>query len=725
MADSTDINNYNAQNQFPEEFGNEVAEQHLWDYIHIVLQRLPLALAVFASIVILTALYTWTRTPEYQAKSRLLIERSQIDLTNINDIYDTAPVGLSQRDYIETRVKMILSRPVMEKTLQSTDLISDPTFAESRDPANKLMNMLNVNAVRNSQLIDVSIQHENPKKAATIVNSVVKAFSDENAKRRMGVSEEGLLELRKKADELRAKLDTASRKLHEFMAKNKIVSFEKAQNIVVERLRELNRNLTQFQPERIELQAKVAAADAVVNKGQSIDTLPDVIRSEVIRQLKIDLARAEQEYAQMLLRLGENHAQVRAVSAQIDTIKTKLTQEASAILTSLRTQYDQMLKEEKLLQKALSDQEEVVLRFNRLAVEYDLLARAKNSVEKAYDTIITRIEEINMNRMGGQGEDVFTISKAEIPTQKAWPEPVKNMGIGIVLALACSVGLCFFIDYMDTTIKNEPDVIKILNSTVLGGIPDVSTEIENNKNLPILATLDSKNEFAESLRNIRTAISFNSPDRNPRSLIVTSTLKSEGKSLVSANLAVAYTQTGKRTLLVDADMRRPSLARNLNIKTDKGLSNLLAGKDDDINSMAVSTNVENLFLLPSGPVPPNPVELLDTERFAQVVKLAESNFDVVIFDTPPSASMVDALVMSRHVKTVILVARSFTSPKSAAQKVVETFRHHGPALTGVVLNNLDVPKHRYYHPYYYGYYSKYDDYYHAPEKKKKLMSRKS
>jgi len=691
---------------------DDMPEVHLWDYVQVVLQRLPLALWVLAGVLVLTALYTWTRTPRYEAKSRLLIEKSGINLTDIKDVYDPTSVGISQREYLQTRAKLILSRPVIEKTLQATDLISDPGFAKSRDPVEKLTGILVVEPIRNSQLIDVSIQRENPKQAAAIVNSVVRMFREENAKRRMGVSDEGLVELRKKAEQLRGKLDKASRELYSFMVQNKMVSFEKAQNIVVERLRELNRNLTSFQPMRMKLQAKVEAAEVAMAKGVSADSLPDVIDSPVIRALKLDLAQVEQEYAQMLVRLGEKHAQVEAASSKMESVRTKLALEAGAILSSVQTEYRQALGEEKLLKEALAEQEEAVLRLNRLGLEYDLLARSKHSVEKAYDTVIRRIEEIGMNRMGGQGEDVFVISRAEIPTKVAWPRPMKNMAVGFMLAVALAVGLCFFLDYMDTTVKDEADVVNVLGSTVLTGIPDAVKELDNSDGSPVAMMQQPRSQFAEAFRSLRSAIAFSGGQNPPRTLMITSALPGEGKSLVAASLAIAEAQAGKKTLLVGADMRKPTLHRLLGLKSQKGLSNMLAQKEVTLEDSVVETNIKGLFLLPSGPIPPNPVELLDADRFDEIVKETESLFDIVVFDTPPSLALVDALVMGRKVDRAILIARSFVVPKAAAAQVVKRFRRNAVQFLGVVLNNVDLPKQRYYHYHpYYGYYGRYGSYY--------------
>jgi capsular exopolysaccharide synthesis family protein len=303
---------------------------------------------------------------------------------------------------------------------------------------------------------------------------------------------------------------------------------------------------------------------------------------------------------------------------------------------------------------------------------------------------------------------MFVISRALPATQKSSPNHTKNMLLTFILATAASVGLCFFLDYLDTAIKSETDVKTILGATVLAGVPNAATEMTGTSNPDLIAHEYPKGHAAEAFRSLRTALAFAMPDSPLKSLVVTSTLPSEGKSLMAVNLAIAQAHASRKTLIVDADLRKPRLHRVFAVSPGKGLSNLLAGETTTaLDRVVLQTSIENLSFLPSGPLPPNPVEILDSKRFASAVEEMKTKFDTVIFDSPPSLTLVDALVMARFTEGLLLVVRSFSTSKGAARQLVEMVRRANLRLLGVVLNNIDVPG-----GYYYGgYYRRYQYYY--------------
>lgn len=684
-----------------------LSDVHLWDYVQVVLQRFPLAITVFLSVVVIALIYTVTRTDRYRAVARVLIERGKIDLTNQKGAYDSATGG-NQREFMSTQVTLITSRPVMEAVIEKANLLSDPDFKKMRDPVEALSSAVMAIQVRNTDLIDISIERENAGQAATIVNAVVDSFLAENRKRRMGVSEQGLVELQKKAESLREELVISTAALQDFMVDKKIVSFEKAQNITVERLRDLSRAVTRAEPARMALQARVEAADDAIKAGESVDSLPNVVSSGVVRVLKLELARLAQDYSQLVLRLGENHPKLQAISIQMDAVRTKIAMEAATVLTSLRIEYEQAKHEERLLKEALREQEEEVFLFNKLAGEYDLLKQRKMLVERSYNTICRRAGEIDLNRMGGQGDNIFVISRAWTPSQKSWPNRTKNMLVAVMLGSGLAIGLCFFLDYMDTTIKGEPDVRGLLRSTVLAGIPNMMDEVAEGE-VPDLVALDKpRSNFAEAFRSLRTALAFSVHGESLRSMVVSSTLPGEGKTIVAVNLAIAQAQISRKTLLVDGDMRKPRLHKIFAVSSDKGVSNLLADSGEcNLDDMVMATNIKNLYYLPCGPIPGNPVELLDSERFGKLIAEMESKFDMVVIDSPPGYSLVDSLVIGKHVGGLVLVTRSFVTPKQAARQCVERLRVAGVRLLGVVLNNIDLPGSYYGGAYYDGRYGQY------------------
>ena len=690
-----------------DEWTNEESQGlHLWDYLAVVQQRLPVAAGVFLLVVVLTALYAWTRTPRYTATSRLLVESRGVNLTAMPDAYDPARTSLTQRDIIQTQVQLIKSTPVMEAVLQQGFLAQSKDFRESKDPVRQLAELIQVTPARSGYVLDVSAERENAQEAAQIVNAVVSAYLAGNRQRRMGVSDDGIAELKKKSEELRVRLDETTAALHAFMVTNKMVSFEDAQNIVVERLKGLNNNLMKAEPARIQAEAHYRTAEAAMKAGQA-ESIPGVLESTLINGLKVDMSRLEQQYSEMQARLGDKHPQLQSVVAQIDALRTKVAMESAHIVDALRGSYEQALNEEKMLREELSKQEEAVLQFNELAATYNLFRQSRDSVQESYSAIIRRIDELSVSQLSGQGDNVFVVSRAEVPQEKSWPSRSRMLLLGIFFGGLLAVGFCFFLDYMDTTIKGEADVRTILKSVVIGGVPSAEPEAGDESFDDLFALKKPRSHFAEAFRSTRTALAFSSTDKPLRTLVVTSTMPSEGKTLTAVNLAIAHAQAGKRTLLVDTDMRKPRLHAVFNCRGDVGISNLLASGSLDPESVIEKTGIDNLFYLPTGPVPPNPVEMLDSVRFGKLIDELMTHYELIIFDSPPALNLVDALVIGKRVDGLVMVTRTFVTNKFAAQQVAKQIFASKVKMLGVMLNNVDMPAGTYYSSYYYGRYGSY------------------
>jgi|BioPla2DNA2_1021312.scaffolds.fasta_scaffold03029_9 capsular exopolysaccharide synthesis family protein len=689
---------------------------HLWDYVAVVRQRLPVAAGVFLLVVAATVLYAWTRTPRYTATSRLLIENKGVNLTSMQDAFDPGRSALTQRDLIQTQVQLIKSTPVMEAVLQQGFLAQSKDFRESKDPVRQLAELIQVTPARSGFVLDVSVERESPTEAARIVNAVVSSYLAENRRRRMGVSDEGIAELKKKAEELRVRLNESTTALHAFMATNRMVSFEDAQNIVVDRLKGLNQNLMKAEPLRMQAEAHYRTAEAAMKAGQA-ESIPGVQASTLINGLKTDLARLEQQYSEMRARLGDMHPQLQSTIAQMDAIRTKLAMESTYVVDALRGRYEQALNEEKMLREELRKQEEAVLQFNELAAKYNLFRQSRDSIQEAYSTIIRRIDELNVSQLSGQGDSVFVVSRAEVPQEKSWPSRSRMLLMGIFFGGLLAIGVCFFLDYMDTTIKGESDVRTLLNSSVIGGVPSAEAEAGDAAFDDLFAVNKPRSHFAEAFRSARTALAFSMVDKPLRSVVVTSAMPAEGKTLTAVNLAVAHAQAGKRTLLIDADLRKPRVHAVFNGRSDVGLSNLLASGKLESETAIVQAGIANLFYMSSGPVPPNPVELLDSGRFGRRLEEWLKKYEMIVFDAPPMLNLADALVIGKHMDGAVLVVRTFVTNKYAAQQVARQIAASKIKLLGVLLNNVDMPSGAAYSSYYY---SRYGGYYgDRPETAKK------
>jgi capsular exopolysaccharide synthesis family protein len=683
---------------------NEGQSIHLLDYVAIVRQRLPVAIGVFIAVTILTALYAWTRSPRYTATSRLLIENRGVNFTSMQDAFDPTRSTSAQRDLMQTQVQLLTTKPVMEDVLRLGFLDNSPDFQHARDPASYLARQIKATPAPSGFVLDVSVEREDPVEAAQIVNAVVDAFLMESRNRRLGVSDEGIAELRKKSDALRLRLDEETAALHAFLVSNSMVSFEDAQNIVVERLKGLNKTLMDAEPKRMQAEARYTAAKAAMTAGEAPESIPGVLGSSLIANLKLKIAEKEQEFT-AYANMGENHPKVVQLQAQLSALKEQLQTEYENIVASLKGVYEEARQEVEMVSAELARQKEEVQHYNELAGQYNLLRQSRDSAQEAYSQIIRRIDELDISQLSGQGDNVFVVSKAEVPQTPSWPSRRKMLLIGLFLGAMLGIALCFFLDYMDTTIKNDTDVQTYLSASVLGAVPAIEREADEAPFDDLFALSSPRSHFAESFRTARTALAFTATDAPIQAFVVSSTLPSEGKSITSINLAIAYAQVGKKVLLVDADMRKPRLHDVFKAPARKiGLSNLLrADGEEDPATQIVTTAVEGLDLLPSGPLPPNPVELLDSARFAALLEKLRATYGIIIFDAPPSLDMVDALVLARHTDGIVLVTRAFSTNKYAARQVAQQVAASKARLLGVILNNVDMPTGAYssYYSYYY------------------------
>ena len=700
------------QPDFEEQNESLFPEVHLWDYVQIVVQRLPLAILVFSIVVGLALIYSLTRADRYTASARLLVDPSSINVTDFKNAIDPSMSTIGKREFMQTQAMLVTSRPVLEKVIADLNLLASPDVESAKNPVKRLSELITVTPVRNTHLITVSAEREDAAQASAIVNSVVGAYLAANRARRLGVSDEGLEQLNEKSDLLRDRLEAATSELQQFMTANDMVSYEKTQSVVMDRLRSLNTTLSNLQPRRMGVESWVTSAQASIAAGNSITSLPNINDAPVIKELKLDLANLQHEYSQLLHRLGEKHPQLLAISTQLDSVQVRMAMEAQEIMVSQQGLLTQLTAEEALLNEAIDAQEKVVRDFNILADQMAVLKQNRDSIEGPYNRIITRVEEISINKIGAQGENIFIDTPAVKPVTKSWPSHGKNLLIAIILGGGLAVGLCFFLDYMDTTIKSDNDVRRYLGSAVIGGIPGVTSKKElKGGQVDTIANHNPTSHAAEAFRSLRTSLTFARPNKRIEVLVVSSTMPAEGKSMTAINLAITNAASSRRTLLIDADMRKPRLHNVFSTSSEHGLSSYLTEKKVTLPEVVSPTEIESLDFMKCGPLPRNPAELLDSSRFTEMLTEARQAYDMVVIDSPPGFALVDPLIIARQADGLLLVVRSFVTPKEIAGQLSQRLRDAGADLLGICLNNVDVPRggHGYgNYRYQYGkYYKKY------------------
>ena len=684
----------------------EASAFSVWSILALIRQRLHIAVGVFLVVIAAVAAYAWTRVPKYTATARLLIETRAVNLTDTQDAFDPLRGNIAQRDVIQTQVQLLTSTPVLKRVLQSGVFDDDDSLRQSKDPVARLAKMIKVLPATSGYILDVSATSGDPVRAAAVVNALVDAYRVENRARRTNVSDDGIVELKKKSENIRTRLDAESAALQAFMVSNRMVSFEEAQNIIVERLQGINKNLIATEPKRVLAETQFRNAREALDSKAPVESIPGVLESSIISSLKMELAKLTRQESDLASTYGENHTQLKSVRTQIDALQQQIKDEAERIVEGLRGRYEQILGEESLLRKELEDQEVEVLRFNELAAQYRLLRQTRDSLQENYNSLIRRIDELDISNLSGQGDSVFIISRAEVPNVPSWPNRKKLLAIGGFFGLLLAIAVCFLLDYLDTTIKGETDVQTYVRRPLLGSVPTGENSDSGSPFNDFYALDNPRSNFAEAFRTIRTYLSFSVPDHPVRALAVSSTGPAEGKSLCAVNLAIASALANKRTLIVDADLRKPRLGKVFPDAPAIGLSDLLAGDSTfTADQLLFPTKVPNLSFLSAGTIPPNPVELLESNRFARLLETLSQSFDLVIFDTPPCLNMVDALVIARQTDGIVYVLRSFASNKFATQQSVRQIELANVNILGAILNDVDLQKSHYYYYYSSKYYS--------------------
>jgi len=719
----------------------EEIEIHLWDYVRVVLSRLQIAVTVFLGVLVIAGIYSLTRVPKYEAKARLEIQSRKIDILNTRSTYEEDTGGYN-REFIPTQLKWMTSKPVMERILKDhPNIQNQPEIRDSQDPVKALQQQFKVGQERNTRLVNVAVLHESGKVATDYVNALVDAYQKTDRERRSGVSSQGIEDLTQQKEEQRFKLQAAEQEIRKFKEENKITSFDQEYEIRYEALKGLNESKYRAEPNRIALQAKVEAAERAAGNIKKLQTLPNVLQTKIYADLLTRLTNLQADYEEAKLKFGANHQALNGLVAQMNHLEESLQGITVSLIEMTIIENETATKEAQMLQASIIAAENRIAEINNLALDYDELKSEHDNIQANFKKVSERIEEIQLTNMGQQGDFIHVVEYAEQPKNKSWPNHFKNLLLAGFLGTLLAVGTCFFLNYMDTTMKDIDDVRAIYNCEILGSLPPMGTDKGSDAG-DFLAVAKPRSHFAEAFRMIRTNLAFADGGNPPKIIAVTSAMPSEGKSIVSMNIAIAQAQLGKRTVLIDADMRKPRLHEAFGVdKARDGLATLLQGTDkDDLAkgvvdaAVPVSHVTENLFLIPCGGTPRNPAELLDSDRFLDLVKALDEEFDYVIFDSPPSTSLVDSFIIASKVDGLIIVVKTFSTQKGTSSFLAENMRNANVKLLGAVCNNKDMPKASRFSYYYskygkygYGRYGGYYYYYyshgHEEDEEKGLLSR--
>jgi polysaccharide biosynthesis transport protein len=705
---------------------NAPEEASLGEYWRILVKRRWTVVATLLVVMTLATVVSLRTTPMYMAVGKIAIFRDSSDLVSFKDVGSTTSDDWDYTVAMDTQVKILQSDTMAlavarnlaasSASKQNVQNLGTIPLGKSAglDPKaelsaiSEIKSNLIITTVPNTRMIEVRFLSPDPNRAAQVVNTLTSTFIQENLKTRYESIMQASDWLQKQLADLQMKVEVSQEKLVKYQKENDILGIDEKQNIVTVKLDELNKDLTAAQAERIQKEANYKLAQngsAELNSSQ---------QNNLLERLRTQEADLKTQLAQLSTQFGPSYPKVKEVRNQLAQVEVSIQQENGKALGRMKRDYETSVQREALLHNALEQQKAEANKLNERAIQYNLLKRDVDTNRQLYEGLLQKLKEAGM-AAGLRSSNIRIIDSARVPTSPASPDIPRNMAIALLIGLTGGVALAFVREALDNTIRTPEHVAQIAALPSLGIIPSslrLAPKAGNGRaNLALAAGARDgielvshsrpKSEMAEAYRALRTSILLSSLGAPPKIIMVTSALPQEGKTTTSINSAIVLAQKGARVLLVDADLRRPGIHQKMGLKPRAGLSTLLAGSDTFENLVIPSPQLPNLFVLPAGPAPPHPAELLGSELMKNYLSQWRERFDHILIDTPPVLSVTDAVLLSVEADSVVLVIRSGQTTKEALRRARTLLAQVNARMMGVVLNAVDLQSPDL-HYYYYG-----------------------
>jgi succinoglycan biosynthesis transport protein ExoP len=721
----------------------EEREINLRDYLKTVVKRRNTVFTVFAVVFALTLILTFSATPLYMATTKVLIEKSEpANLAMMNMYYESY-----DPDYYETQYQLIRSTAVGEKVVKmlNLDRTYDSYFKEKeagfnivggtigwfKDVFSTILNVAGitkpappraggndagaeleakteriaktiggsiiVTPIKNSKLVNISYMSTNPELAALIVNSVAKAYMENFMDMKMSSSRYAMRWLTEKAEEERTKLEKSEQALQEYMKDKDIVTFENKLAIVPEQLSEVATKLASAETKRKEMESLYHAVQDAGRNPEKADTIPTIASDPTVQALRLQILSAEQNIIDMSKKYGRKHPAMIAAMNDLKGLKEKKNQEIRRVIESIKNDYELAKATEQNFRSLGAQTKAQTLTLNQKFIQYGALKRETETNKQLFDAIIKKIKEQNITQ-DIQTVDVLVVEKAEVPKSPAKPNTPHNLLMGLLVGLLGGIGLAFFVEYLDNTIKSVEDAEARLGVPVLGVVTLLK---EKEKSMDQIVRNEPQSAFAESYKSLRTAILLSSAVNPPKNILITSISSGEGKTVTSVNLAMTIAQAEHKVLLVDGDLRKPRIHKIFGTDNSKGLSTYLAGASD--TDIIRPTSISNLNVIPSGPIPPNPSELLSSGKMSDLLQRLNERYDIVIWDSAPLLTVTDSLILSKVLDGTIIITRAGETTYEGVSRAIKSLRDIEAHFIGIVINALEITRSDYYYHQYYSY----------------------
>ena len=752
MIPGEQVTDRNTGNDIPDPNGLHAfdsGEVPIRNYWRILVHRRSVFFFVFSLVALIGAIRTFTTTAEYRATLTLEIQRHGPDILTHKDVLSVDQSFAAYQDFYQTQYKIMQSRKVLGIATKKIDLINRPEFVNRRptpisrmvasvsrtlarlggtdsespadvtDPLDAAIAYFSgrvaVQPVRNSYLVQVSFLDSSPELARDAANAISAAYQQFSLESRHTATAEASVFLRDQVAQLQTEIAEKERQLQDDSSQREILALrDETKSISSQALADLHE---EYIASKSRLALAQAQHESVIDAPP--EALPQVVENSLISSLKREYANLEREHSQMLERFHPDWPPLRQLEQELNQARERLSLETESIAfhvrSAARTDYERVQGEEYRLREQVEEQKLEVQRVNLDAIEIASL-QAEIETERGFlDALVNRQSEtvVSKRLSETQASNIRVVDPAELPVAPEKPNKILNLIASILAGLIVGIASAYTVDHLDNTVESEQDVQRITGLPVFAQIPQIlplgvirnegvsRADPTGNDRRGLASHDDPRSLVGEAFKNLRTSIQLASPDHPPRSIVVTSSEPGDGKSTVSMNLAVVLSQMGRRVLLIDGDLRRPTLGHTFGAKDSAGLSNVLTG-NADLGDVVRDTVVPGLSFLPSGPVPPNPSELLEsTSMRVMLEQFQESKeYEHVILDSPPIVQVPDSVILATRTDAAIVVVRAGKTSRESLSAGAGRLKQSRARVTGVVLNAVPERAGGYYRAYY-------------------------
>src|SRR6516164_3200861 len=707
-------------------------EPHLYDYLLILRKHLWLILSFLLAVVTIVAVATFREKPVYVASATLEIDRENTNILPFPGI-ESYDFMVDLDNYIDTQSRILAIETLALQTIRILGLNGDPEFAGASESeaivSGSLKNQklppeigafigsLAVKRVPGSRMLTVSFESTDPRAAARILNAHIDNYVEQNYKGRYEATADASKFLQSELDELSVKVRRSEDARIAYERANQIwlVGDNASSNVATQRLADLNRQFADAQSESLKKQALYEFA-----KAGDVDAVPQIRDNNVLAGMRQRRADFSLQYNDALNQYGPNFPKVQRLQAQMKELDDQMLRERKGIVVQLENDYREAKQQEDLLSRAMDAQKAEANVMSQKMIEYNVLKREAEANKTLYDSLQTKLKEGQI-ASGLKSSNIRIVDPALVPTVPARPAKTRN----IMLAFLGGIGLALLREYLDNTVKTPDDVETLARLPSLAVVPTFNDGAAvtkragllkgaasngSEKRMELVAHHLPKSQMSEAFRALRTALLLSQAGYPPQVILVSSALPREGKTTAATNLAVTLAQLGDKTVVLDADLRKPGVGRLLSLEAGKhaGLSSYLAGVSTLDLVIVPHPAIPNLAAIPTGPLPPNPADLLSSHKLAEAIAELRKKFKFIVIDSPPIMAATDAVILSVQADGVLLVVRSGETPKEAFTRTRDLLNSVKCHLLGVVLNavNPNTPDYYYsyrYYPYSYGY----------------------